>query len=41
MGSLTAAPQVKPYKATLLLNGTPVPIEIDTGAALIPGSVLR
>ena len=40
---LTTAPQVKPYKATLLLNWTPVTMEIDTGAAvtLIPESRLR
>ena len=31
---LTASPQVKPYRATLSLNDTPVQMEIDTGAAV-------
>lgn len=40
---LTAGPQVKPYRTTLNINGTPVTMEIDTGAAvtLISESTMR
>lgn len=40
---LTAGPQVKPYRTTLTLNGSPVSMEIDTGAAvtLISESTMR